>query len=153
MSKWTQTQYPNYAVNSQGEVQNISTGKVLNPSASTNGYKKVTVFDANGNPRTVEVHRLIAETLIPNSDPSLVVDHIDCNVLNNDISNLRWISRGENRKRSTKKSVRSPALTDAQREEVKDMYAQGVSLINITKIMNSKYDCSRTRATYTKVVR
>jgi hypothetical protein len=42
------------------------------------------------------VHRLIAETLIENSNNLSDVDHIDRDKLNNSASNLRWVSRSEN---------------------------------------------------------
>lgn len=38
----------------------------------------------------IMVHRLVAETFIPNPDNKPTVDHIDRNPSNNDVSNLRW---------------------------------------------------------------
>jgi hypothetical protein len=59
------------------------------------GYIRV---DLGGqkNKKTVQLHRLIAETLIPNPNNLECVDHIDGNKLNNHPSNLQWITRGEN---------------------------------------------------------
>lgn len=38
----------------------------------------------------IMVHRLVAETFIPNPDNKPTVDHIDRNPSNNDVSNLQW---------------------------------------------------------------
>lgn len=42
------------------------------------------------------VHRLVAETFIPNPNNYSEIDHIDRNKSNNHVSNLRWCSREEN---------------------------------------------------------
>lgn len=42
------------------------------------------------------VHRIIAETWVPNPEGKKFVDHIDGNILNNDASNLRWLTCREN---------------------------------------------------------
>lgn len=42
------------------------------------------------------VHRIIAETLIPNPQNLPEIDHINQNKTDNSIGNLRWVTRGEN---------------------------------------------------------
>ena len=63
------------------------------------GYKEV-LLSENGRTNNARVHRLIAETFIPNPDNLRDVNHKDGNKLNNDISNLEWVSHSENVKHS-----------------------------------------------------
>lgn len=50
----------------------------------------------NGKQKTVQVHRWIAETFIPNPDNKPEINHIDGNPLNNNVSNLEWVTHQEN---------------------------------------------------------
>lgn len=60
---------------------------------NNSGYPQVNL---GGKINTKTVHRLVAEAFIPNPNNYPEVDHIDGNKLNNDVSNLRWISRKDN---------------------------------------------------------
>lgn len=53
------------------------------------------------------VHRLIAETYIPNPDNKPTVNHIDGNKLNNDVNNLEWLSYSENNLHAYKESLKT----------------------------------------------
>ena len=56
-----------------------------------NGYYKIHLRH-----KMYNVHRLVAETFIPNPDNKPLIDHIDRNPSNNNISNLRWVTHQEN---------------------------------------------------------
>lgn len=47
------------------------------------------------------VHRLVAETFIPNPSGKPTVDHIDRDTINNPLSNLRWATHSEQRENSS----------------------------------------------------
>lgn len=59
------------------------------------GYYQV-VFRIDGKRKYVRVHRLIAETLLPNPDNLPQINHIDGNKLNNSIENLEWTTNSAN---------------------------------------------------------
>lgn len=59
------------------------------------GYYQVTLTKY-GVQRPSYVHRLVAETFIPNPNNLPEIDHIDAVRTNNKISNLRWVTRREN---------------------------------------------------------
>lgn len=47
-----------------------------------------------------QVHRLVAKAYLPNPDSLDTVNHKDGDKLNNDVSNLEWLSRGDNTRHS-----------------------------------------------------
>lgn len=61
---------------------------------------------------SMSVHRLIAETFIPNPENKKVVNHIDGNTLNNALTNLEWVTQSENMQHAIKTGLIS---SDAKR--------------------------------------
>ena len=70
---------------------------ILKPSINNKGYYYVTL-NKDGKQKHKIIHRLIAETFIPNPNNFPCVNHIDGNKMNNDISNLEWCSYSHNNK-------------------------------------------------------
>ena len=52
------------------------------------------------------VHRLVAETFIPNDKNLKEVDHIDGNTQNNNVTNLQWVSPQQNTAKANAKSYK-----------------------------------------------
>lgn len=78
--------------------------RILKPMLNTGGYYHVSLY--NGNKKCCLIHQLVAECFlnhIPNRMKK-VVDHIDCNKINNKLSNLRIVTQREN---SDQKNLKS----------------------------------------------
>lgn len=82
--------YPNYEITTSGKVlSSYKKGELLVPRISKNGYYYVNLYNENGR-KTKKIHRLVAETFIPNPDNLPQVNHKDGNKLNNHVDNLEW---------------------------------------------------------------
>lgn len=98
MAEWkTISGYTNYEVSDEGEVRNHKTGRLIKPSLSRGGYKKVNLR-SDGIATSKKVHRLVAETFIPNIENKSTVNHIDGDKSNNVVGNLEWNTHSENNK-------------------------------------------------------
>ena len=78
--------------------QRLFKGKILN-TYSVNGYRIVAIsktVDGRSITERVLVHRLVAESFIPNPNGLPEVNHIDEDKTNNCVQNLEWISHREN---------------------------------------------------------
>lgn len=77
-----------YKINTDGQIIN-SKGHILSQSISNNGYYRVHLCK-DGKAKWYSVHRLVAETFIPNPDNLPEVNHKDEDKLNNRVDNLEW---------------------------------------------------------------
>lgn len=94
-----------YQVSNQGNVKSLSFGarnikhsnveRLLSCSMSNLGYRKVELYK-NGKSKMFYVHRLVANSFIPNPDNKPQVNHKDGNKSNNRVENLEWVSAKEN---------------------------------------------------------
>lgn len=128
-----------YFVRSDGKIfstKNIGRGKFhkeLTQHLRYDGYPIVTL-GTNDHRVQKTVHRIIAETFIPNPNNLPEVDHIDNNKENNDVSNLRWITSFENKSRilfesRSKNRIGSKngnsKLTEKAVLEIRELYQSG----------------------------
>ena len=103
-----------YAITENGEVWSYRSNKWLNPSTHYRGYKVVCLSD-KGKADSFFVHRLVAETFLPNPDNLPEVNHKDENKANNSIANLEWIDHTQNINYGT-------AMTRASKAKSKSTY-------------------------------
>ena len=78
-----------YQVSNLGRVKNIKFNRSLKQSYDSYGYL-IVVLSKDGCHRTRTVHRLVAETFIPNENKHKQVNHKDENKQNNNVENLEW---------------------------------------------------------------
>ena len=97
-----------YEIDKQGNIYSCITtksrrkGVIKQGIRNSQGYQYVNLFDANGKARKHYVHRLVAQTFIPNPENKPNVNHIDCDVTNNSVENLEWCTQSENVKYAVK---------------------------------------------------
>lgn len=84
--------HPKYEVSNLGNVRNTFTGKQLT-QYDKDGYKQVKL-----NNFVYYVHRLVAIAFIPNPQNKPLVDHINNNPSDNNVTNLRWCTATENQR-------------------------------------------------------
>lgn len=106
-----------YLISNFGNIKSLprknTKGKVLNPSKNNRGYLRVTL-SVEGKTRYDSVHRLVAETFIPNPKKLPEVNHLDGNKLNNNVENLEWVTKGQNQIHAYKTGLRK--TTQKQRD-------------------------------------
>lgn len=84
-----------YLVKGKYPAKRICKGQIIAPFKINSGYLSVTlVKSSKGCNKTL--HRLVAETFIPNPDSKPCVGHKDCNETNNCADNLYWCTYPEN---------------------------------------------------------
>jgi hypothetical protein len=70
--------------------------KVLKPGLNSRGYEIVSLCDADNRHHTRAVHRLVLETFTGPKQIGQECRHLDGNIRNNALTNLRWGTAAEN---------------------------------------------------------
>lgn len=82
-NKFNKTQYVPYK------------GKILKPQKQINGYETIDLHKQGKFVRKL-IHRLVAETFIPNLNNLSYINHKDNNISNNHVDNLEWCTQSYN---------------------------------------------------------
>lgn len=96
MEQWKVIQgFENYLVSSLGNVKTVKGNfkKVIYDNKNSYGYVELW---KNNKGKKFRIHRLVAETFIPNYANKEQVNHIDGDKTNNCVSNLEWVTPKEN---------------------------------------------------------
>lgn len=94
-TKFHASDFPNYTISEDGEIRN-SKGKIIKGEISNTGYRRVSLSNNDVKHKKMSVHRLVAETYIPNPHNYPEVNHKNENKLDNRVSNLEWCSTLDN---------------------------------------------------------
>ena len=93
-----------YEINRNGDIKTIkrqgTDERLLKSCVGKIGYKVVGLYK-NGKGKTSTIHRLLGKQYIENPNGYELIDHIDRNKLNNDLSNLRWVNYSINNENRT----------------------------------------------------
>lgn len=103
-----------YKVSSLGRVKSLGNGKstctnykqerILKANIKKNGYVHIKL-NKNGKRYYYSIHRLVADNFLINHENKREVNHKDGNKLNNELSNLEWVTTSENQKHAYQKCL------------------------------------------------
>lgn len=126
--------YPNYEITTSGRI--ISSFKrhvELTPRLNKGGYLYVNLYNDKGR-KTKKIHRLVAETFIPNPNNLPQVNHKDGNKLNNRVENLEWCDQPQN----TKHAVEHGLINFYSERRKRASQVNGLKRARAVTIMNIK---------------
>ena len=140
-----------YEVSRDGVVRNIKSKKIKKQQITQFGYYRTNYRVNKSNPNYKPnqgwdrpLHQLVMECWGPKKpSPNHIIDHIDRNKLNNHISNLRWVTKIENRN-NIDKEVYSKTNSLAQLNSQKKKRV-AVRLVNKNEnlVFNSRFQAAQ----------
>lgn len=124
-------------------------GREVPISLVKNSYASFAVADLDGNPKSLKIHKVLAQLFIPNPENKKCINHKNGNKHDYSLSNLEWATYSENSQHAidTGLAVRYKGekhsrakLTEDQVYEILDMHKSGMCYSEIA----SKYNLHKT---------
>jgi hypothetical protein len=123
-----------YEVSTDGRirtVQHVTNGHTI-PSKElavsiykSQRYARVRLYK-DGKSKDILVHRIVAETFIPNPENKPQVNHIDGNRTNNRVDNLEWCTQAENNRHAIDNGLQNPyTAIEATKKKVLQLSMDG----------------------------
>lgn len=103
-------EYDGYEISNLGKIRSFKKDKnnfILKQRITKGGYLRITLYK-NGMAKKYLVHRLVAQTFIPNPENKPQINHLDGNKQNNKVDNLEWCTNSENQKHAYKTGLEKP---------------------------------------------
>ncbi len=105
-----------YQISNLGNVKSLKNNIILKPLINK-GYSKCHLYK-DGKLKLKRIHRLVAETFIPNNNNYPCVNHKDGNKQNNIVDNLEWCTRSYNDKEAYRLGLRKYNKADSKPKKV-----------------------------------
>lgn len=116
--------------------------KIKNTRKDPQGYLLLDLYKDN-KPKTIRVHRLVAETFIPNPENKETVNHMDGDKENNDVENLEWASFKEQNNHIYEKKLKSDESIDKAIKAMNKASSKKTMCLNDGIIYNSASEAGR----------
>lgn len=133
--------YKGYWVSRDGKIwsEHKNGFKAVSPTAKSKYlYWNVEV---KGKTKHLSVHRTVAEAFIPNPEKLPEVDHINRNILDNRVDNLRWVDRLGNLKNSSCGMVRNHRMCVLVHDG--GVWAIAESIKEMARVCEAEYGLSK----------
>ena len=135
-----------FEISKSGIIRNEKTKAIKSQYVSSTGYYMITI-SKNNKSKPYKVHRLLANNFIENPQNLKEVNHIDGNKLNNELTNLEWVTHFGNMQHAFSTGLANNTgekngmakLNEIKVAEIKELLKQGVSQYKIA----CKYSVSR----------
>ncbi len=111
-----------YLITEEGDVYSRKFGKLKKMKQRTERYKAINLWN-NGKEKAHYVHRLVAETYIPNPDNLPEVNHKDEDKTNNNVANLEWSTHADNVQHSLARSYIVENVRTGERQTIFNLRA------------------------------
>lgn len=129
-----------------GQLYSKKSKKLLSLCVSTSGYYSYNTR-INGKNKLFRIHRLVAQTFIPNLENKPFVNHKDGDKLNNKVENLEWVTPSENTKHAYKNNLinrdnhlesvkKLRKLSESDVRDIKNKYSKDYSCRKLAKEYN-----------------
>lgn len=103
--------HEDYYISNDSKIYSLKYGKKkeIKGWVQKTGYRAVTLDGKKYN-----LHRLVAQTFIPNPNNYPIINHIDGNKLNNNIDNLEWCTYSHNFKEAVRLGLIKPKYASSE---------------------------------------
>lgn len=116
--------------------------KIKSTRLLSSGYLVTDLYKDNKS-KTAKIHRLVAETFIPNPNSKETVNHIDGNKLNNRVDNLEWATHREQNEHFYKTGLKSKESINKTIQSMIKSTSKQVQCLNTNKVYSSIHEASK----------